>query len=84
MLRTLLRFDPWVPSARLWCDPAVPPRLLPLRVDGLHLAGSAVTVSVDDDGWDLTGLPAGVELIRSPRNPVTADAPLQPEPGPTG
>ena len=32
LLRTLLRFDPQVPTGRLWCDPAIPSRYLPLRI----------------------------------------------------
>jgi glycogen debranching enzyme len=74
LLRTLLRFDPWIPFGRLWCAPAVPDRYLPLRIARLHLAGAALCLDVRRDCWTLTGLPGGVELIREPRRPLTAAA----------
>ncbi|HKR48655.1 MAG TPA: glycogen debranching N-terminal domain-containing protein [Pseudonocardiaceae bacterium] len=75
LLRTLLRFDPWIPFGQVWCAPAVPDRYLPLRIDSLHLAGSAVSIEVKPDGWDLGGLPNDVQLVRSPRQPLTATTP---------
>ncbi len=75
LLRTLLRFDPWVPFGRVWCDPAVPAQLLPLRVTRVHLAGASVSLEVTRDGWRLDGLPEGIELLRSPRRPLTAATP---------
>ncbi|MBX6391132.1 MAG: amylo-alpha-1,6-glucosidase [Frankia sp.] len=81
LLRTLLRFDPWVPRGRVWCHPAVPPQLLPLRVERLHLAGATVSVSVTRSGWRVDGLPEGIELVRQPRRPLTADVPAS---APTG
>ena len=73
LLRTLLRFDPWIPFGRLWCAPAVPERYLPLRIARVHLAGAALTLDVRRDSWTLTGLPDGVELVRKPRRPLTGD-----------
>ncbi len=75
LVRSLLRFDPWMPFGRVWCDPAVPPQLLPLSIDGVHLAGAKVRLEVDTHGWRLSGLPEGVELIRSARQPLTASTP---------
>ncbi|MGH9082388.1 MAG: amylo-alpha-1,6-glucosidase [Acidimicrobiales bacterium] len=75
LLRTLLRFDPWIPFGRLWCSPAVPEAYLPLRVDRLQIAGSSVTLDVGPDGWTVDGLPDGVEVIGSARRPLTASAP---------
>ena len=72
LLRTLLRFDPWVPFGRVWCSPAVPMSLLPLRIDGLHVAGAKVTIDISDDGWYIDGLPDGIDLESSARPPVTA------------
>jgi glycogen debranching enzyme len=40
LLRTLLRFDPAVPSGRLWCAPVVPQRYLPLSISRVVLAPS--------------------------------------------
>lgn len=78
LLRTLLRFDPGTPFGKLWCEPAVPDRYLPLRIESLRLAGATVTVDARRDGWSLSGLPDGIELVREPRHPLTAvtSAPL--------
>jgi glycogen debranching enzyme len=73
LLRTLLRFDPWVPMGKVWCDPAVPESLLPLTIQGVHLAGSRVDVEVTQQGWRMVGLPAGIELLEHPRAPLTAE-----------
>jgi glycogen debranching enzyme len=75
LLRTLLRFDPWIPFGRVWCAPAVPERYLPLRVKRLHLAGAALTLDVRGSAWTLAGLPRGIELIRKPRRPLTTRTP---------
>jgi glycogen debranching enzyme len=73
LLRTLLRFDPWVPFGRVWCDPAVPAPLLPLTIQGVHLAGARVGVEVTADDWRLEGLPPGVELVERPRDPLRGE-----------
>jgi glycogen debranching enzyme len=72
LLRTLLRFDPWVPFGQVWCDPAVPKSLLPLHIEQLHLSGATVSVDVDADGWRLDGLPDSIELLAGARQPLTA------------
>jgi len=72
LLRTLLRFDPSVPAGKLWCDPAVPARFLPLHIESLHVAGARVSVDVTEDGWSMDGLGEILELVRSGRDPLTA------------
>ena len=72
LLRTLLRFDPWVPFGKVWCDPAVPEEFLPLRIDRIDLAGSKVTIDISHDGWHVEGLPEGMVLEPSARHPITA------------
>jgi glycogen debranching enzyme len=72
LLRTLLRFDPSAPVGKLWCDPAIPARFLPLRIDSLHVAGATVSVDVRPDGWSLEGLGEVLTLVRSGRDPETA------------
>jgi len=81
LLRTLLRFDPWVPFGRVWCSPVVPDRLLPLRIDRLHLAGADLCLEVGKRGWTLDGLPEGIELVRRARHPLTARVPPAAPPG---
>jgi glycogen debranching enzyme len=72
LLRTLLRFDPWVPASKVWCSPVVPERLLPLRIENLRLAGAEIGLEVDTNGWRITGLPAGIHVVQEPRRPLTA------------
>ena len=71
-LRTLLRLDPWVPYGKVWVDPVLPQRIGYLRVDRIPLAGSRVTVEVDHDEVKVEGLAPDLELIRHPRQPLTA------------
>jgi glycogen debranching enzyme len=63
LLRTLLRFDPSVPDGTLRVAPALPAGFGPLRVTGLQLAGSALTIEVADGRVDVTGLPPGLDLV---------------------
>jgi glycogen debranching enzyme len=72
LLRTLLRFDPSVPVGKLWCDPAIPARYLPLHIESLHVAGARVSVDVRGDDWSLDGLGEILTLVRSGRDPLTA------------
>ncbi|MGO8873472.1 MAG: glycogen debranching N-terminal domain-containing protein [Acidimicrobiales bacterium] len=74
-LRTLLRLDPWVPYGKTWLSPNLPDEIGYLKVDGIPLAGSRVTIEVGSTvpgGVAITGLPAEIELIREPRRPSTA------------
>jgi glycogen debranching enzyme len=71
-LRTILRLDPWVPYGKVWIDPVLPERIGYLRVDRIPLAGSRVTVEVDHDEVKVEGLAPDLELIRNPRQPLTA------------
>jgi glycogen debranching enzyme len=72
-LRTLLRFDPWVPYGKTWLAPMIPPSIGALRVERIPLAGVRVDVEVSADGKvTVDGLPPGIELVDEPRHPVTA------------
>jgi glycogen debranching enzyme len=74
-LRTLLRLDPWVPYGKTWLSPNLPEELGYLKVEGIPLAGSRVTIEVGSEvpgGVAVTGLPSSIELIREPRRPSTA------------
>ena len=71
-LRSILRLDPWVPHGKVWIDPVLPPALSRLRVDRIPLAGRRVTVEVDRHGMRAEGLGPGIELVQSPRDPLTA------------
>jgi glycogen debranching enzyme len=74
-LRTLLRIDPWIPYSKLWLDPALPPGTTRLRVERIPLLGGRVTVDVRGDDVEVEDLASSVELIRKPRQPLTAAVP---------
>ncbi|MGH9182769.1 MAG: amylo-alpha-1,6-glucosidase [Acidimicrobiales bacterium] len=75
LLRTMLRLDPWLPEGKLWLAPVLPSTVSRLRVDRIPLGGARVCVEVDGDDVSVEGLPPGVEVIRQPRRPLTAELP---------
>jgi glycogen debranching enzyme len=79
-LRTLLRFDPWVPRGKVWLAPALPEGMGPLQVQRIPLAGRRITIAVDADGGaSVTGLPPEIELVTEPRAPLTGPGGVQPQ-----
>lgn len=62
LLRTLLRLDPDVPEGRVVFGPALPDRLLPMRVEGLTLAGREVAVDATSETARLEGLGPPLEV----------------------
>jgi len=71
-LRTLLRFDPWVPYGKTWLVPMLPEQIGRLRVEGIPLAGTRVSIEVEGENVSIDGLPEGIKLMREPRNPASA------------
>jgi glycogen debranching enzyme len=71
-LRTILRLDPWVPYGKTWLAPTLPEGIKRLRVAGIPLAGSRVTVEVEGDDVKVEGIPDHIELVTEPRRPATA------------
>ena len=71
-LRTLLRLDPWVPHGKVWLSPVLPDSIGHLRVERIPLAGRRVSVDVHDGDVKVDGLPPELELITTPRHPLTA------------
>jgi glycogen debranching enzyme len=68
LLHSLLRFAPEVSSGQLWCAPEVPDRYLPLRVSGLRVGKSRLSVDMGDGRWEISGLePVTLEVIAAPR-----------------
>ena len=67
LLRTLLRFDPWVPHQKLWLAPAVPGELGDLLVENIPLAGSRLAIEVSGGDVKVSGLPPDLELVSEPR-----------------
>ena len=58
-LRTLLRLDPWIPYGKTWLCPNLPEGIGYLKVEGIPLAGSRVTIEVGDE------VPGGVSVERA-------------------
>ncbi len=71
-LRTILRLDPWVPYGQTWLAPRLPKGMHHLKVQGIPLAGARVTVEVEGDDVEVTGLPPEIELVEGPRHPSTS------------
>jgi glycogen debranching enzyme len=68
LLHSLLRFTPEVSTRQLWCAPEVPDRYLPLRVSGLRVGKSRLSVEIGEGHWEITGLePVSIEVIPTPR-----------------
>ena len=55
-MRTLLRLDPWIPYGKTWLCPNLPEGIGYLKVEGIPLAGSRVTIEVGDQ------VPGGVSV----------------------
>lgn len=73
LLRTLLRFDPWVPHGKVWLAPVLPEGFGPLELDNVPLGGGRVSVDVTNRGIArVAGLPDGLELITEPRPPLSS------------
>jgi len=68
LLHSLLRFTPEVGSGQLWCAPEIPDRFLPMRVSGVRVGKSRLTVAIGEGQWEITGLePISFEVIPTPR-----------------
>ncbi|SHF10894.1 amylo-alpha-1,6-glucosidase [Streptoalloteichus hindustanus] len=70
LMRLLLRFAPDVLNRRVWIDPVLPPRLTYLTVHQLRVAGGTVDIRIRRDGFEVTGLPEGFELVKAPSDLV--------------
>jgi glycogen debranching enzyme len=66
LLRTLLRFDPSVPSGKLHVAPALPDEFGALHVRGLRVASARITLDVDAGQVTATNLPPGLDLVDAP------------------
>jgi len=73
LVRTLLRFDPWISQGSVWLAPTLPSGFGRLHIDNILLAGSRISIDVNATGAKVSGLPAGLRLVREPRMPL-ADA----------
>lgn len=73
LLRSLLRFDPSVPTGELWLAPAPPPEFGDMHVRNVPFAGARISIDVAREGTSVSGVPPQLTVHRSPR-PVTESA----------
>ena len=71
LLRTVLRFDPSVPTGEVWMAPALPPEFGDIHLRNVPLAGSRVSVDVAARGTSVAGLPAHLTLHQQPLGATT-------------
>ncbi len=68
LLHSLLRLAPDVGGGQLWCAPEIPDRYLPLRVSGVRVGKSRLSVAIGEGRWEITGLePISFEVIPAAR-----------------
>ena len=72
-LRSLLRFDPWVPKGRAWLSPELPAEIGSLTVDRVPLGAQRLRISVTGSSVEVDPVPTGIELMRTPRQPLSED-----------
>ena len=72
-LRTLLRFEPMVPSGKLWLAPEVPKDIGSMKITNVPLVGGRMSVEVRDGAVVDLVVPDGLEVIREPRDPLRAE-----------
>jgi glycogen debranching enzyme len=64
--RALLGLEPDVPAGVLHLDPVLPRGARSLRIAEVPLAGSRITIEVEDDAVAVRGIPRGLAMIRPP------------------
>jgi hypothetical protein len=69
-LRTVLRFEPWVPAGVVHVAPVLPADIGRLRVEEIPLLGGRLSVEVEGGTTSVEGVPAGIEVVPSPRRPL--------------
>jgi glycogen debranching enzyme len=73
LLRTLLRWDPWVPHGTAWLAPVLPEGFGDLTFTNLPLAGSRLSVRVEKGRpVEVDGAPAGLDICYEPRPATSA------------
>jgi glycogen debranching enzyme len=66
LVRSLARFDPDIPQGQLWLAPVFPAQFGKFSVSNLPLAGQRLAIDISANEVNVTGLPVGVKLHRSP------------------
>ena len=66
LMRLLFRFDPALPSHKVWLAPAWPKSLGNVRIENILLAGSRLTLEAVDDRGTVLGLPDDLQVVHEP------------------
>jgi glycogen debranching enzyme len=66
LIRTMLRFEPWLSEGKLWVAPVLPSAFTPLRVEGVALGTRRINLEVSGENAKLEGLPPDVEVHAEP------------------
>jgi glycogen debranching enzyme len=69
-LRTVLRFDPWVPAGVVHVAPVLLDGVDRLRVEDIPLLGGRLSVTVAGGEVGVDGVPPGIEVVTTPRRPT--------------
>jgi glycogen debranching enzyme len=70
-IRTVLRFDPWVPAGRIHVAPVLPEGVGRLQIDDIPLLGGRISVAVEADGSvAVRDVPPGIDVVEAPRSPI--------------
>ncbi len=60
-LRSLLGLEPLATSGEIWVKPVLPPGMDYLKVVGIPIAGTRITIDTDGQNTSVDGLPSGME-----------------------
>jgi glycogen debranching enzyme len=66
LLRTVLRFDPSVPTGEVWVAPVLPPEFGDVHLRNVPFAGSRISLDVSRGTASVAGLPAHLSLRHEP------------------
>jgi glycogen debranching enzyme len=69
-LRTVLRFDPWVPAGVVHVAPVLPAGVGRLDIDDIPMLGGRISIAVDGGDVEVNDIPPGIEVVREARPPV--------------
>jgi len=72
-LRSILRFDPWVPRGQASLSPSLPPDVSFLSVDRVPLGGQRLRISVTAGTVEVDPVPTGIDFVGTPRHPLSED-----------
>ncbi|HZW42687.1 MAG TPA: amylo-alpha-1,6-glucosidase, partial [Agromyces sp.] len=66
LLRTVLRFDPSVPTGEVWVAPVLPPEFGDIHLRNVPFAGSRISLDLSRGIASVAGLPASLTLHQQP------------------